>query len=350
MNLTLVDLFQHHFNYPVSSEKTNRGSVVAWRDIPLPSASFHKVPTPNFLSNSLNSLQMAFGRPTGMKNLLRDHPNICIPVHPPKRCVALSSVVQWHKLGLQSAFDWPRRRQGSLIGWKKEGGRYASFEVYLPEFELIGSMSINKDWSCDITELDGFSASKSNLWDFIDTDLMVETNSPEMIDEVTYEQLKNNLDHREIRIIHNRESSDHFIRHTWDNRLFLANSGGSHHLAAAKYIAKRLHEPVRLSGEIHTYSLNNRAIASLRDKFYILAISDETETSLKFHDVMQSFGATWLSCALPAPYSDTTISILLPKSEKRSVQVAALLRDAGAFDLGDYLFQLSTISHLHDQH
>lgn len=128
---------------------------------------------------------------------------------------------------------------------------------------------------CDITDVHGFSASKSDLRDFGHTDEMVEANSRAMIDQITPAKLAENIAHREIRIIHNPDTSDHFTRYLWDGRLWLMNDGGSHHMAAAKYIAARLRQPVTLTGKLYTYSLNAVAIASLRREFEMFVINDE---------------------------------------------------------------------------
>lgn len=69
-------------------------------------------------------------------------------------------------------------------------------------------------------------------------DDMVVRNSPEMIDEISPAKLAKNLAWDEIRII-SHVDHDYFATWAWDGRVFLMNSGGSHHFAAAKYIAAR---------------------------------------------------------------------------------------------------------------
>ncbi|CAM5427238.1 putative protein OS=Stutzerimonas stutzeri OX=316 GN=CXK94_17845 PE=4 SV=1 [Stutzerimonas stutzeri] len=78
-------------------------------------------------------------------------------------------------------------------------------------------------------------------------DDMVVRNSPEMIDEISPAKLAKNLAWDEIRII-SHVDHDYFATWAWDGRVFLMNSGGSHHFAAAKYIAARLEQPVELTG------------------------------------------------------------------------------------------------------
>jgi len=212
--------------------------------------------------------------------------------------------------------------------------------VVRPEYAQIGQCALTPRWGCDITEIQGFSSSRSNLQDFTSTDMLVETDSREMIDEITHEKLAKNLAHQEIRIIHNPDTSDYFARYQWDGRLFLMNDGGSHHCAAAKYIAARLPASVPLKGKLRSYSLNAAAIASLCRDYDMFVISDHPEISNAFHEAMNAFKATWLWHYMPRPY-DHTRAILLPKSESRSMRVAGALRQAGIVDFGAHLTRLA---------
>ena len=203
------------------------------------------------LKKIIDGFREDLGRPVGLLRLLEDVAQIRATLDEPSSCISAQSVIPWHELGTPPAQDWPRRKRGELIGWRAEGGgRWQSFLVERPEYAQIGTKEITPEWSCDITDLHGFASSKSDLQCFKSTDQMVETNSREMIDQITPEKLTQNLAHREIRIIHTPGTDDHFCRYGWDGRLWLINSGGSHHTAAAKYIAARLKLPVTLTGKL----------------------------------------------------------------------------------------------------
>ena len=294
------------------------------------------------LKTVIDGIREDLGHPVKLLRLLDEHPDIRVPLDAEAPNISAGSIVQWHELGQAPYHHWPRREQGSLMGWKLRGKHdYGSFLLHRPEYTQIGQEHTNDNWVCDITDVHGFGASKSELRDFASTDQMVETNSREMIDAITHEKLAKNLDHREIRIIHEPNGGgDFFCRHSWDGRVFLMNSGGSHHFAAAKYIAARLPHGVTLKGRLYTYSLNAVAIAALRRDFEMFVISDDTPISVGFHDAMAAFRATWLWHAMPRPIT-TAKAILLPKSERRSMVVAALLRKAGVVDLGAHLAALA---------
>ncbi|RYH57779.1 MAG: hypothetical protein EON54_11730, partial [Alcaligenaceae bacterium] len=106
------------------------------------------------------------------------------------------------------------------MGWKViDKYYYGSYTVRRSEYEEIGHREVIDDVECDISEVFGFSASKSELRDFSSTDEMVEANSRDMIDAITHEKLAKNLAHSEIRIIHARCTTDHFARYLWDGHL-----------------------------------------------------------------------------------------------------------------------------------
>jgi hypothetical protein len=295
-----------------------------------------------FLHTIINGLREELGQPVSLVNVLSTYPQIRVGLGEPSPCIDADSVPRWHELGTYPVLEWPRKDCGVLTGWKVDRDQqWRSFQIERPEYAQLGQREITPAWSCDITAIHGFAASKSNLAAFISTDEMVEKNSPEMIDDISRAKLTHNLAHNEIRILNSPGTSDHFKRYRWDGRLWLVNDGGSHHTAAAKYIAARLSESVKLTGKLYTYSLNPAAVASLRRDFEMFVISDEDATiSCDFFDAMRAFKATWLSHPLPRPY-ERARAVLLPKSEWRSMRVASEFRKVGIADLGSFLTGLA---------
>lgn len=276
-----------------------------------------------------------------MQRALVEHPDLRAELPPPAPCIASSSVVHWHELGTHDVFSWPRRDHGQLLGWAASGSHYESFHLMRPEYAQIGREEVIDNWTCDIAELHGFSGSKSDLKKFTSTDAMVEANSRKMIAEISHAKLAENLAHDGIRIINHEKTNDHFTRYQWDGRLWLMNTDGSHHLAAAKYIAARLGVAVPLRARLYVYWLNEGPLASLRRDFEMFVISSAAAASNAFHDAMRAFRAAWLWHPMPRPYDQTTRAVLLPKSEGRSRRVADELRRAGFVDLGAQLAGLA---------
>lgn len=290
------------------------------------------------LKTIINAFQDNLG-PASLYALLDALPDISASLDEPRRAIASESVVRWHDLGEAPAHHWPRRARGEVMGWRYAGGAYNSFYVKLKELANFGSCQVTEDWECDIQDVTGLAASKSKLEDFDTLDRMVETNSRSMIEPITADKLRENLAWGEIGILHDYPS-DFFECHLWDGRVFLINSGGSHHFAAARYIAARIGAPVLLRGKLRTYAINGMAVASLQRDYEMFVMTDVPEAVIGFHDAMKSFRASYLWQYLPHPYQDRR-AILLPRADARSMKAAAALHEAGFFDLGLYLHGLA---------
>ncbi|MDH1379646.1 hypothetical protein N5J07_09315 [Comamonas aquatica] len=291
------------------------------------------------LLSLVDAIREDLGHPVRLLRLLAEATKMRAALDVQPMCIALSSVPKWHELG--AYIEFPHRKRGELLGWRESGGRWESFLLERPEFAQMGHLETTEGWSVDLTAIDGFGASKSDLYAFASTDEMVEAKSREMIREITLEGLAKNLAHSEIRIIHEPGTFDHFVRYLWDGRLWLRNGGGSHHTAAAKYIAARLGRSVKLTGALRTYSLNELSVAALRRDFEMFVINDSDPFAADaFFQSMQSFRATWLWHTLPRPYEEGFKAILLPRNEGRSMRVATELRKAGFDDLGVHLASL----------
>lgn len=286
-----------------------------------------------------NSIKEGLGYPVKLYELIKNSPNIAINFAEPKPNISFGSVVQWGGIGKAPHEKRTSRDQNTLLGWRHmEDGYYSSLFVKRSEFSEFVLMSKTDKWQCDIQQVVGFSSSKSELRKFLHLDEMVEADSPEMINEISESKLKKNLAHAGIRIIH-CDNEDWFRQHLWDGRLFLMNSDGSHHFAAARYIAARLGNTIALIDKLEEYSLNEVAINRLQNDFYMYAISSETGIETGFRDAMQSFKATYFWHYLPEPYIKYPL-ILLPKNEARSQTVSNVLRMAGCFDMNSFFTEL----------
>jgi hypothetical protein len=287
-----------------------------------------------------DSARESLGVPARVMRLLDEHPDLCVQLHTPSAHIGLSSVVPWQDWAERPCNIYRERNAGWAVGWKQSGDRYTSFEATLPALVRLTKRSTDENWSCDIRDVQGLAASKSNLHEFLSMDAMVEANSQEMIANITTAGLQQNLAHKEIRIIHGTPGDDYFLRHRWDGRVFLMNSGGSHHFAAAKYIAARLSASVVLTGRLRTLSLDPAAVFELCDEYEVFAISDTPRLSVAFDSAMRIYGAAYLWRDMPTPWEHAR-AILLPRSERKSRKVAQALRAAGAFDIGQHLFGLA---------
>ncbi|MDR3629652.1 MAG: hypothetical protein P4L42_04885 [Desulfocapsaceae bacterium] len=281
-----------------------------------------------------DSLRKYLGHPVQLYRLLEEHPDITAAIEEPENTIALGSVVPWHTWSRPMPFN----SQGQLTGWKRTNGHYRQCRVYRSAFANFGGES-TRQWTCDIQDIAGFSSSKSALEMFTSLDDMVAKDSPELIADISETSLRRHLAHREIRILHDNDPSDHFVRHLWDGRIFLANAGGSHHLAAARSIAARIGQKVPLKGRLRTCSIHEAAVDLLCHDFDLFAISGAHEIRNGFRLAMESFSATYFFHDMPKPYHNLT-AILLPKNEPRSRRISSVLSEAGTTDLGQYFARL----------
>ncbi len=288
----------------------------------------------------IDSVLEDFGRPVSLQRALAAHPQLRVDLDEPAHCIHAGSVTRWNELGTHSPLQWPHRQRGFLRGWHASGGAWRSFHIVRPEYAFIGECDVEEQWQCELTDLDGFSCSKSDLQAFPSIDAMAEERCEWLISEISPESLARSLAHTEIRIIHDPKTSDHFSRFLWDGRLWLMNDGGSHHTAAARYLSSRLNRPVSLVGNLHRYSISAAAVVALRRDFEMFVVSHRPfDGSIEFEDAMCAVRATWLWHSMPEPWGHAR-AILLPRTEGRSMRVAETLRAAGFLDLGEHLSAL----------
>jgi len=182
-----------------------------------------------------------FGQPATLINLLRADVGLNRHLVEHEKGISASEVVRWNDFG-DLGYETSRMFRRRLNGWTRSPGSYQNYgstSLVREDLLSLGTVREIQHWNCDIRQVDGFSASKSELRKFKSMGAMVERNSQPMITPVTQDKLEENLRWDEIRII-SREDHDYFSTWEWDGRVFLINSGGSHHFAAAKYIAKRI--------------------------------------------------------------------------------------------------------------
>lgn len=301
----------------------------------------------------------SLGNPVRVRRLLGDRPDFKADLIKPENNIDMERVPAWHHLG-QTGWGWGvgDRRGGAgfeLMGWRTVGNHHSSFTASCPALSNLVRRTDADRWACDLQDIHGFAASKSKLETFSSTDQMVETNSREMIADVSAAGLRKNLAHDEIRLL--REVPTDWLEvHQWDRRMYVVNDGGSHHLAAAKYIAARIQAPVPLVAPLRYYSIDDAAVALLRATYDVYLVNDKPGLSSDFLDAMKSAGATWLWHDLPRPYENAR-AIFLPRTETLSMRVSEAFREAGYVDLGQHLEEVARsgapevlMRRLHEQH
>lgn len=247
-----------------------------------------------------DSVREDCGYPATLMKLIKSPVKLNSPIQETAKGIGAGAVVRWHDFG--SLIYERGIYRDKLNGWThcRTYGRYGSTSIECAPLLRVGSEMQIQRWRCDIQQVDGFSASKSELKEF-----------------ATW---------------------------AWDGRVFLMNSGGSHHFAAAKYIAARLEQPVELTGTYKIYGLCEQAITELRREYGMFVLSHEPDAWLGFNEAMARFKATYYWKTLPRPHNHQRCAIFLPLKEKRSAMVARILKENNFQDLGAYLAGLAAQS------
>ncbi|WP_204353781.1 DUF6685 family protein [Salinisphaera orenii] len=249
-------------------------------------------------------------------------------------------VAPWHRFGQWSAFDFPRREDGLLMGWTRDSfGSYSGCRRICQPLSNLASTT-KRRVAVDIRNIDGLGCSKGPLHKY---DCLADFARHECgrelgaADEAT---LYSALAHREIRIIHQEKPSDHLSFYAWDNRVFLSNAGGSHHFAAAQYLAVIFDRPIVIEATLHETILSEPAIESLRSEFNVFAVHDKAQSECAFMDAMKPSDIPFYWMPLPTRLGQAR-AIFLPRSDQRASRVAAVLRQSGFTDLGVLLLDIA---------
>lgn len=298
--------------------------------------------TPSLVQTVLDLARSALGQAVATERWVQEFPPTRLDLTPAPRCIALADVVRWEEFGTPHPLQGPRREKGYLIGREHgRAGRCQGVSVQCQAIRDLVDHVVIQNWSCDISDVQGLAASKFPLEEAPSLEAMARATRPSLIEDVSAAGLAKNLAHDEIRILHRPEGGgDSFVRRGWDARLFLVNSGGSHHFAAAHALAKLIGQPVPLAGKLHRYTLNPRAVRELTQTYAMFAMENSAEAWSDLHDAFRSDQVTWLWCGMPHPFWETR-AVFLPQSQPRAQRAAAVLRDAGVADLGQALLGLA---------
>lgn len=255
--------------------------------------------------------------------------------------IAADGVPRWHEWSQPWRSDGVMFGAGELLGWKTHRNfGYRSYRFVRPELAGFGSCLRIPDWRCDIQDIVGLHAWKPGQARFGSLDTMARQSTPMLVDEVSSARLAALLRRPELRALCQPRCSGQFVRFLWDGRVFLGNSTPSQYFAAARYIARRIAQPVVLGGELCVLSTKPQAVNGLRRDFEMFAVScRDAIASVGFHEVLRMSRTPYLSKRLPRPHANTEVTFL-PRADRRSMAMAATLQELG---FPDVIRHLSTL-------
>lgn len=265
----------------------------------------------------------------------------------PRETCASDDRIAWHWWRDAHAVASSRCRPGHVLGWTpSSGGTYILSDVYLEALANFTREQAFDNWTCDIGDVAGLANSKSPLCEYASLDRMIEIRRPEMVSQEDPAAIYHLLTHDELRILHMESRGDYFSLDSWDGRIFLSNSGGSHHFSAARYLTDRCDVKVPLQGRIYCRWIDEHAVESLVSDYTIFAIDGAPGVRNEFHDALQAYRAPYLLQRLPKGFSTRSVdeggayAVFLPRSNARSSRVADAMEKAGFCNVGTHLKDL----------
>ncbi|MFK0093886.1 DUF6685 family protein [Pseudomonas sp. NPDC090592] len=286
----------------------------------------------------LETVKDDLGIPARLRRVIADTPRLRMRVDDTAAVIAASSVVRWHEWAQRIGFGHGSGKSGEVRGWRSINDHSHSEHRQIPALARLGKSETQAGFTCDIGDVTGLSASKSELYRFFSLQQMAEQTCQAFTRDMSQEGLAQNLRWPEIGIVHG--SSDFMVQYGWDDGLYLANSGGSHHFVAARHIATRLQQPVALHGRLVRNDLDAEAAAELNDEYAIYAVSKDPFFADAF-DALRDFKATHYWGDLPPPY-ENGMAIFLPREEARSRKVAEIFASEGFTNVGKILVELAS--------
>ena len=264
----------------------------------------------------------------------------------PRESCAADDRIAWHwwKDAHAVSCQCQRTQPGQVLGWEpRSNGEYMLRQHHLEALAALVRQESVDEWIGDISDVAGVSSSKSPLSEYDSLDAMIQARRPELVSARDPASIYHLLTHDEVRILNVESRADFFSLHMWDGRIFLCNSGGSHHFSAARYLAAQFGVKIPLRGRIYRQWIDGAALSALRSAHSIYAIDSAPSVRNALHEALEAFRAPYLLHRLPNGLSTRTIdeggayAVFLPRAHARSARVASAMAQAGFFDVGDHL-------------
>lgn len=281
-----------------------------------------------------------------------------------KRCEAWSELLGFKEAAGKSVrlntpkskiFDDSRRRWDILDNLNRDTftlrSRFSSAWGTKGAFQsLHGSLvqvTMVPHFECDAGDIEGISASKSADMPHESVDafgayyideqnrLARKGKPPLRLDDASLKEL---CSHGEIRLLHGR-GSDTFSVRAWDGRLFIDNSGGSHHLAGAVHVAKRIGARIPLASKLHLYQFNHLTVQWLLDGFHLVLLPKDLAGQVLW--AVKSLVGSGSNMEFPPVLAEGSL-LAFPRGSQIAECVMAELLGQGHHDLGNDLREALT--------
>lgn len=293
----------------------------------------------NTVIDQLNNMQ---GKPGKLIRLIEE--GVIQPSKPieHEKSIWFSSVARWELWNRDFEFQ-----PLPIAYWKysKEEHRHNKKSIHIEALDNLISCEVIENGSFDINEIQGISASKSDGHFFNSIEEFATTRCQEFIGSGHPEDFHKNMKWREIRL-----HSMTFRDISWSCQSpFWMNSGGSHHFAAAHYIASEKNINYELIGKIKKFSVNKYAAEKLVSDWDMFLI-DSPSLYTGFIEALCSFKCDFCACDLPRELFKSELDgdnsqkitkiVFLKKGELKSESISQVLKNSGFTSFNTYIKKL----------
>lgn len=258
-----------------------------------------------------------------------------VQINDPTWCINQQRMIPWNRLGDTSYSNGRLGEKGEVRGWAGEGHSWGFSSKTIPALAHL-SETLKKQVTVDIQDIQGLESSKSELDNYHSLNDFAIERCAGLIETVSMDSLNKVMSHKETRIFHG--TGDHLTQYAWDPHLFLSNNGGSHHFVAARFLAKELDINVPITAEIQIQQLNPQAVESLNEDYALFALPHSSELLNSLCDTLSKNQVEHHWVDMNRPF-DLKV-IVLDKSNKKALKVAALFQKANFCDVGQKLQEL----------
>jgi hypothetical protein len=267
-----------------------------------------------------------------IKNVIKKNPELRTNLNFPAFCADFSHVIKWEWW----FYEQKRSDLSDLVeDIQKDRFLFKCYQKYmtgciLDDLRHITQEVTLKNFRCDIKDIEGITASKSDLSVCSSLDEFAETYCPDFIQSFNQDNLNKHLHWEDKRIL--RHSTLHTYQ--WnENKIRMVNSGGSHHFAAARYIAVKLNEKVECCLTLKHRELIETSVLSLVRTLYMYAVPRKLAN--KVYNAM-GFKKMFFFLKLPMPIDDFVV-VCFYRHKKMSNKISSLFQDSALFDFGAFL-------------
>lgn len=215
-------------------------------------------------------------------------------------------------------------------------------EGFRSPYGSLVQMAVVPHFECDASQIQGIACSKSDskshesvdafgAWFIDEQNRLNRKGKPPL--KWNDASLKELCSHNEIRLL-NGGAGDFLSVRAWDGRLFIDNSGGSHHLAGAVHVAAHIGASIPLASKLHIYRFNAKTVKWLLGGFHLVLLLDSAAwDTLR---IVKNLVGSGSNMAVPSIFCEGTL-LAFPKGSDLAECVMAELLDQGHHDLGGEL-------------